>query len=112
LPEVEMRRRLVEEKKPGILCHERCECEAPPFAAGQRSRIARVETCEPECCERRARALDVGGRLPLPAREVRMTSDERRLEHRGRKVIDALLRRNPRIFARSRGRARQSALPS
>ena len=99
-----MRRRLVQQEQRRILRDERREREAPPFAAGERSRIAPVEAGESEGRQRRARPLDIGGRFPLPAREMRMPTDERGLEHGGGEVVDAVLRQetaDPRALARA-----------
>jgi hypothetical protein len=114
LAEIEVRRGLVQEEQRGILRHERRQREAPPFAAGERSRIAR----------RRARRGRTPTALPAPARHRRPTptASARDAGCRptsavsstgGGEVIDAVLRQesaDPRALARAECGERRSVV--
>ena len=114
LPEIEVRRRLVEQHQRRVLRDERRERDAAPLAAGERAHVARLEAGEAEARERGARAVDVGRGFPLPAREMRMPADERGLEHASPGKESTLScgrqpRRQRALARRERGRA---AMPS
>src|SRR5262249_37993759 len=80
-------------------------------APGKGWHIARFGFRELNCCERGARDLIILRRFPLPARKMRMASDQRRLQHRRGKRIIVVLRQN-RAHARELATAPLAERPS
>ena len=84
---IEMVGRLVEQADGGVLRKECRDVEPASFAAGQGIDGAVVEVRKSDGAERRVRAGDIAGILPLPEGQVRVASDERGFEDCGRETV-------------------------
>ena len=102
LAEIEMRRGLVQHEQRRVLRDERRQREAPPLAAGKRSRVARVEARETERRKRGSRARR--RRQPIPTASARDADGARRARSRARSRESS--RRCPAAGSRGSARAR------